>query len=688
MAKYETKQIRNIALIGHGGSGKTSLAEAMLFLCGNTDRKGSVPDGNTVCDFDPEEIRRGFTVSMSLATAEWKGVKSNILDTPGYLGFAGEVAEALRAADSAIITVDGKAGVEVGTELAWDRASAAGLPKAFFINKFDDPEARFGKVFRQLRETFGVSICPLLIPMVENGNVTGFLNLINNTTHVYDKTGAHTEGEIPDEFAETAAQYRDMLYEAIAQTSDELMEKYFGGEEIGYDEAVEAIHNGIIAGDIAPCICGSATKMWAVEELLNVIAESFPRHTAKGCEHSEDGGEIKIDRDSDEPAIFIFKTQSDQYGRLSLFKVMTGNLRCDTLLKNARTGNTEKIGRIYTLCGKKQTEVDMLCCGDIGAVTKLVEAETGDTLSLSGNVAYRGINFPKPFYSRALIPKSKGDEDKISQAVRRLIEEDKTLRYENNPETKQQILTGMGNMHLDVAISRMKSRSGADAELALPKIAYRETVRKTVQAEGKHKKQSGGSGQYGHVKITFSPGEEDGLTFTSSVVGGTVPKNFYPAVEKGLREAMESGVIAGYPVVGLHADLFDGSYHPVDSNEISFKMAAILAFRDGVPKASPVLLEPVYEVKIDVPDAAVGDVMSDMPKRRGRVLGMEPTAGRRGYTTVNAEVPQAEMTDYTIDLRAMTQGRGSYSMEFVRYEEVPAANAQKIIDAAGGKGAN
>lgn len=330
----------------------------------------------------------------------------------------------------------------------------------------------------------------------------------------------------------------------------------------------------------------------------------------------------------------------------------------------------------------------MLCCGDIGAVTKLVEAETGDTLSLSGNVAYRGINFPKPFYSRALIPKSKGDEDKISQAVRRLIEEDKTLRYENNPETKQQILTGMGNMHLDVAISRMKSRSGADAELALPKIAYRETVRKTVQAEGKHKKQSGGSGQYGHVKITFSPGEEDGLTFTSSVVGGTVPKNFYPAVEKGLREAMESGVIAGYPVVGLHADLFDGSYHPVDSNEISFKMAAILAFRDGVPKASPVLLEPVYEVKIDVPDAAVGDVMSDMPKRRGRVLGMEPTAGRRGYTTVNAEVPQAEMTDYTIDLRAMTQGRGSYSMEFVRYEEVPAANAQKIIDAAGGKGAN
>ncbi len=679
MAKYETKQIRNVALIGHGGSGKTSLAETMLYLSKATTRLGSTPEGNTVCDYDPEEIKRGFTLSLSVAPIERNGIKTNILDAPGYLGFAGEVHEALRVADSAIIVVDGKAGVEVGTELAWDKATAAGLPKAFFINKFDDPEARFGKVFKQLKETFGVSICPLLIPMVEDGKVTGFLNLINNTTHVYDKIGKHAEGEIPAEFADTAAEYRDMLYEAIAQTSDELMEKYFGGEEIGYEEAVEAIHQGIISGDIAPCICGSATKMWAVEELLNVIGDSFPRHTAKGTEKADDGSDIEINRDGGDPAVLIFKTQSEQFGKLSYFKVMTGELKAGMTLKNSKTGQAEKFGQIYTICGKQQTPVDSLACGDIGMVSKLVDTSTGDTLSVDGNVTYKGIDFPKPFFSRAIMPKSKGDEDKISQAVKRLLEEDYTLKFENNAETKQQVITGMGNMHLDVALARMKTKNGVTADLTAPKIAYRETIKKTVQAEGKHKKQSGGSGQYGHVKITFSPGEDEGLTFTQSVVGGAVPKGYYPAVEKGLQEAMLHGVLAGFPVVNLAADLFDGSYHDVDSNEISFKLAAHLAYKDGLAKANPVILEPVDEVLISVPEAYVGDVMGDLPKRRGRVLGMNPTEGRKGYTTVEAEVPEAEMSDYTIDLRAMTQGRGSYSMSFVRYEEVPPVNAQKII---------
>lgn len=681
MATYETKQIRNIALIGHGGSGKTSLAEAMLYLSHATDRLGSTPEGNTVCDFDPEEIKRGFTLSLSVAPAEWNGIKANILDAPGYLGFAGEVQQALRAADAAIIVVDGKAGIEVGCELAWERASKAGLPKAFFINKFDDPEARFGKVFKQLKDRFGVSICPLLIPMVEDGKVTGFLNLINNVTCVYDKTGAHTEGAIPEEFAETAAQYRDMLYEAIAQTSDELMEKYFGGEPIGYDEAVEAIHQGIITGEIAPCICGSATKMWAVEELLNVIADSFPRHTAKGCERAQDGSEIAIEREG-APSLFVFKTQSDQYGKLSYFKVMSGTLKADAMLKNSTNGTTEKLGHIYTVRGKKQVEVDTLHCGDIGVVAKLTATATGDTLSPDGTVSYQKIDFPAPFYSRAIVPKSKGDEDKISQAIKRLIEEDRTLQYKNNAETAQQVITGMGDMHLDVVLARLKARNGINADLIAPKIAYRETIKKSVQAEGKHKKQSGGSGQYGHVKITFSPGEESGLTFTQSVVGGSVPKGYYPAVEKGLLEAMQHGVLAGFPVVGLAADLFDGSYHAVDSNEISFKMAAILAYKDGLPRANPVLLEPVCELQVSVPEAMVGDILSDMPKRRGRVLGMNASEGRRGYTTVDAEVPQAELLDYTIDLRAMTQGRGTYTMSFVRYEEVPAANAQKIIEQA------
>ncbi|MCI8332011.1 MAG: elongation factor G [Clostridiales bacterium] len=678
MATYETKQIRNIALLGHGGSGKTSLVEAMLYLSRKTDRLGSIADGNTVCDYDPEEIKRGFTLSLSVAPVEWNGVKANFLDTPGYLDFSGEAAQALRAADSAIIVVDGKAGVEVGTELAWQKASDAGIPKAFFINKFDDPEARFGKIFKQLKEVFGVSICPLLIPMVENGQVTGFLNLINNVTHVYDKSGAHTEGAIPEEFKATAAEYRDMLLEAIAQTSDELMEKYFNGEEIGYDEAVEAIHEGIIAGDIAPCICGASTKLWAVEELLNVIADSFPRHTAKKTEKDENGDPIEIDKESAETAVFIFKTQSDQYGKLSYFKVMNGELRADAILKNSASGKTEKLAHIYTICGKKQTEVDSLSCGDIGVVAKL-SAATNDTLSVSGKLTYQKIQFPAPYYARAVLPKSKGDEDKISQAIKRLIEEDYTLRYENNAETKQQVITGLGDMHLDVAISKMKAKSGVGVDLTIPKTAYRETIKKRVQAEGKHKKQSGGSGQYGHVKITFSPGETEGLTFTQSVVGGSVPKGYYPAVEKGLLESMQKGVLAGFPVVGLAADLYDGSYHPVDSNEISFKMAAHLAYKEGLPKANPVILEPICELKVSVPDTMVGDVMGDMPKRRGRVLGMSPQPGKKGYTLIEAEVPQAEMADYTIDLRAMTQGRGSYSLQFARYEEVPAAQAQKII---------
>ena len=413
MDMVSTKQIRNICLLGHGSAGKTSVAEAMLYISGGTDRLGTVGEGNTVLDYDPEEARRGYSVQAAVAPVMWKDTKINVIDAPGYLGFAGEVKEAVRVADSAVIVVDGKAGIEVGTELAWDAATDAGIPKAFFVNKFDDPECRFNRVFTELHDAFGVSVCPLMIPMVEGDKVEGFIKLIDKKTYVYDKEGSHTEAEIPAGYEEVVDRYRDMLFEAIAGVSDELMEKYFAGIEIGYDEAIEAIHQGIIHGSIVPVLCGAATKTWGVETLLDTIAESFPRHTAKETERGQDGEPIAIDRDSNEPAIFIFKTVADPFvGKMSLFKVMTGTLTNQMTLRNLRTGTEERMARIYTLKGKKQTEVDSLACGDIGMIAKLSDTETSDTLALSPNArAYAGISFPEPFYSRAIVPKAKGDED-------------------------------------------------------------------------------------------------------------------------------------------------------------------------------------------------------------------------------------------------------------------------------------
>ena len=683
MDMVSTKQIRNICLLGHGSAGKTSVAEAMLYISGGTDRLGTVGEGNTVLDYDPEEARRGYSVQAAVAPVMWKDTKINVIDAPGYLGFAGEVKEAVRVADSAVIVVDGKAGIEVGTELAWDAATDAGIPKAFFVNKFDDPECRFNRVFTELHDAFGVSVCPLMIPMVEGDKVEGFIKLIDKKTYVYDKEGSHTEAEIPAGYDEVVDRYRDMLFEAIAGVSDELMEKYFAGIEIGYDEAIEAIHQGIIHGSIVPVLCGAATKTWGVETLLDTIAESFPRHTAKETERGRDGEPIAIDRDSNEPAIFIFKTVADPFvGKMSLFKVMTGTLTNQMTLRNLRTGTEERMARIYTLKGKKQTEVDSLACGDIGMIAKLSDTETSDTLALSPNArAYAGISFPEPFYSRAIVPKAKGDEDKIASGIARLLEEDYTARFVNDAETKQLVLSGMGEIHVDVLVSKLKNRYGVSVDMSEPKIAYRESIRRRIDAEGKHKKQSGGHGQYGHVKIHFAPSDEPGLHFTESVVGGAVPKNFFPAVEKGLQDSMQKGVLAGFPMMGLSADLYDGSYHDVDSSEMSFKVAAGLAYKELV-NADPVLLEPVGELRVEVPGDDVGDVMSDLNKRRGRVLGIDPSERKKNWQTVVDEVPKAEMSDYTVALRAITQGMGSYTYRLVRYEEVPAAAAQKIIAAA------
>ena len=676
MQNIETKRIRNVALLGHSGSGKTSLVEALLHVAGASDRFGNITDGTTVCDYDPEEIKRGFSLASKVAPFMWKNTKINVLDTPGFLDFVGEVNQALRVADAALILVDGKAGIEVGTELAWDNARAANLPTAFFINKFDDNEARFGRVLDSLHEKFGKNICPLTIPMVKDGKVLGAIDLINQEAHVFSDKGQHSVTSVPEESVEAMEKYRDMLMEAVASTDEDLMMKYFEGEEITPMEALNAVHEGVIHGDIVPVLCGAATKLWGVWTLLNVIDESFPRHTAKKVEKLE-GGDTRNIEPEGETALFVFKTVSDPFvGKMSFFKVMNGTLRKDMLLKNTTTDTNEKMSHIYIVKGKTQTEVDVLCCGDIGMTAKLANTNTGDTLAWNSDIHYARTEYPEPFMAQSISPLSKGDEDKISLGVTKLCEEDKTIRFENNPETHQLVLYGMGDMHISVIEAKLKSRFGVSVKLDLPKIAYREMITKRVQVQGKHKKQSGGHGQYGDVKIEFFPGEEEGLTFTESTVGGSVPKNFHPAVQKGLEDSMKRGVY-GYPVIKLAANLFDGSYHDVDSNEMSFKMAANLAYKECMKLANPVLLEPIGDLAVTVPESYVGDVMSNLNKRRGSVMGMDPAA-KRGYTTINATIPKAEILDYTITLRAMTQGRGSFSFTETGYEQVPMNIAMKI----------
>ena len=681
MAEITTKNIRNVVLLGHGGSGKTSIAEAALYLTKGTDRLGKTTAGNTVCDYDPEEIKRGFSLTLSLAPVMWETSKINFIDTPGFFDFSGEVDAAVRVADAAVIALDGKAGVEVGAEIAWDKAQEAKIPCAFFVNKCDDPDADFEKVFNELHEKFGAAVCPLLVP-VKNGKDVKFLNLISREAYTFDASGKRTNAPFNSDDEDIAAGYTDKLNEALAQTSEELLDKFFETAEITQEEAVEALHQGIIDGSIVPVFSGCATNLWGITFLLDTIHDSFPRPTAKKVEQIIDGDSFKdkpIETDG-ECSLFVFKTIADPFvGKMTFFKVMSGTLTNDLTMKNVTSGTTEKMAHIYTMRGKKQTEVTSLCCGDIGMIAKLAGTNTNDTLTVSSDFEYRKIAFPHPYYTMAITPAAKGDEDKISTGIARLLEEDKTLAYENNAETKQMTISGLGDMQLDVLVARMKSRYGTTVLLETPKIAYRETIKGTSDVEGKHKKQSGGSGQYGHVKMRFSHGDAEGLTFTQSVVGGTVPKNFYPAVEKGLLEAMTKGVLAGYPVVNLAADLYDGSYHPVDSNEISFKLAARLAYKEGLPKAKPILLEPIGSLKVTVPDSLVGDVIGDLNKRRGRVLGMNPHERKAGYTVLEADVPKGEMTDYTIALRAMSQGRGSFDFTIDRYEEVPASVAQKII---------
>ncbi len=661
MAKYQSNSIRNIALLGHSGDGKTTLAEAMLLLAGAIDRVG----GNL--DFDPEEKKRGSSIAASLAAFDWKGKKINLLDTPGYFDFAGEVKQALRAADTAVLVVDGKSGLKVGTELAWDYAG--NMPKCFFVNKTDDENANFDNVLAGLKEQFGNKVCPIFVPYEGAGKAKIFCNIITDEAYEYDAKGNAKKVDVDMSKFDGM---KEEIMEALAETDDELMEKFLEEMELSRDDMLVALQKGLSNGIVSPVFAGSASTYAGLTTFLDIIAQFFK----SPVDRTEDG-DVKLSADGD-TALLCFKSVADSFGKKSFFRVMNGNLKKDTQLNNLRSEQNEKIARIYTCVGAKETELDELVFGDIGYTTKLVATNTGDTLG--GKEAFAPIDYPNPYYRQAIVPKSKGDEDKISGGIAKLLEEDPTLKYENNAETKQMLVHGLGDIHLDVVASKLKTRYGVSIDYAEPKTAYRETIKKTIQTDGKHKKQSGGSGQYGHVKITFSRGEEDGLTFTQSVVGGSVPKNFYPAVEKGLLEAMQKGVLAGFPVVNLAADLFDGSYHPVDSNEISFKLAAILAYKQTI-NANPVILEPVGYLKVLIPTSYSGDIMGDVSKRRGRIMGMGES-DRKGYTVIEAEIPSAEMNNYAIQLRAMTQGRGSYTFEFVRYEEAPGEVANKIIEEA------
>ena len=677
MANFNTKQIRNLALLGHGGSGKTSLAEAMLYIAGATDRLGSISQSNTVCDYDAEEKARGFTLSATPAFLSWKDTKINVIDTPGFFDFAGEVKQAVRVADAAVICVDGKAGVEVGTELAWEAACEAGVPRAFFINKCDDPETKFARVFRQIHATFGVSVCPVFIP-VETGKDVTMIDLIDMQAFKYDEKGHRQSVSMRINWEQTAHDYKDALNEALAGTSDDLMMKFFDGETFTKEESVEALHEGIIHGTIVPVYCGSASNLWGVVAMLNAIAESFPRPTARKVEKDLGGKPVNIDIEGD-PALFVYKTIADPFvGKMSFFKVMTGVLKKDMTLRNVRTGDNEKIGHIYIMKGKEQVEVDELSCGDLGMIAKLAGTNTNDTLRLSGDTVYAAVKYPTPYMCRGITPETAKDESKISQAIAKMLEEDLTLRYENDPETKQMQIYGIGDMHLAVLASKLKTRFGTSVKLDAPKIAYREKITKACDVEGKHKKQNGGSGQYGHVKIRFAPGDEEGLTFVDATVGGSVPKNFIPHVQKGLEDAMVKGA-AGFPLVRLKAELYDGSYHAVDSDEMSFKTAANLAYKKCLEQGAPVLLEPVGDLVVTVPDTLVGDVMGDLNKRRGSVMGMHPYEGKIGYTSIQAIAPKAELADYPIALRAMSQGRGWFDYDVTGYDVVPKNVQDKII---------
>ena len=685
MMSYSAQNIRNICLLGHGGNGKTSLAESMLYLTGGTDRLGKTADGNTVCDYDPEETRRQISISLSVAPVEYNGSKINVLDTPGYFDFTGEVMEALQVSDAAVIVCSAKAGMSVGAEKAWKYCEKRRLPRILYISKTDEENSDYNAAFNTLRERFGKNIAPVVAPIWDKSKkVIGIIDVLQKRAFEMGEKGERIEIEVPEDKLSVLDELYERLKESVAETSEAFMDKFFAGEDFTYAEMIQGLRQGVKDLSLFPVVCGSAYSGLGTRMLLDIIVELLPNPLEGQPLMGENAdGEISefVAAPGALPAAYVFKTVSDQYGKYSYLKVVSGSIKPDMSLVNPRTGATEKLGRLYVMKGKKAEEVKELQCGDIGAVAKMDKLRTGDTLCDARKVVkLEPIDFPEPCYSVAVTPKVKGQEDKIAAGLTRLSEEDPSFTWVNNAETRQMVVSGAGDMQMDVIVSRLKSRFGVDAELSEPRVAYREKIRKKVEVQGRHKKQTGGHGQFGDVWMRFEPGESEELEFCEEVVGGAVPKNYFPAVEKGMREAVLHGVLAGYPVVYLKATLFDGSYHPVDSSEMAFKTAVQLAYKAGMPQANPVLLEPIGELKVTIPDSYMGDIIGDLNKRRGRVMGMNPD--HEGNQVVEAEVPMAEMSRYAIDLRSMTQGRGSFTFHFVRYEDATPAAQEKAIAAA------
>ena len=676
MKVYRTDEIRNVVLLGHGGSGKTSLAEAMAYVSGATSRMGKIADGNTISDFDKEEQKREFSISTSLVPIEWEKAKINILDTPGYFDFVGEVEEAVSAADAAVIVVSGKAGVEVGTEKAWELCDKYKLPRMVYVTEMDVDDASFRQVVQDLTERYGKVIAPHFQPIRENEKLVGYVNVIKNAARRYTGVGQREECEIPEYCKPNLEIYRDKLLEAVAETSEAFMERYFEGDEFSVEEIRSAMRTEVMDGDIVPVAMGSNIQAQGVANLLSDIVRFFPSPDSRSC--------AGINRKTNEifegnydfakaKSAYVFKTMVDPFiGKYSFVKVRSGVLKGDDTLYNGDSDAEAKLGKIYTMVGNKPTEVSELFAGDIGAIAKLANTKTGDTLSTKNTpVMYGKTEYSKPYTYMKYVCNNKGDEDKVSQALQKMMAEDVTLKTVNDSENRQTLLYGMGDQHLEITASKLAARYKCEIRLETPKVAFRETIKKKSDVDSKYKKQSGGHGQYGHVKMRFeaSGDLETPYVFEEEVVGGAVPKNYFPAVEKGLQEAVVKGPLAGYPVVGVKAVLYDGSYHPVDSSEMAFKTATVQAFKKGFMEASPVLLEPIASLTVTIPDDYTGDVMGDLNKRRGRVLGMNPVSG--GRQEIVADIPMTGLFGYCTVLRSMTGGRGVYSYEFVRYEQAP-----------------
>lgn len=685
MKSYSSGNIRNVAILGHSGCGKTTIAEAVLHVSGVSKRFGRIEEGNTVSDFDPEEIKRKVSINASVIPVEWLDEKINFIDTPGFFDFSGEISQALSVADMILIVVNAKSGIEVGTERAWEYATKNNIPKMIFVNGMDDENANLDDVVVSLKQVFGKSIAPLQVPFYENGKFVGFVNAIRKQARKFIN-GMVEPCDMPDGLDESVDNMRAMIEEAVAETSEELMEKFFNEESLNVEEIHEGLNTGILDGTVTPLICGAASYTIGIRVLMNSINKFLPptkkvKPTTMAINPKTDDL-VEINCDENAPlAAFVFKTIADPYiGRLSVFKVLSGIMKKDTMVKNVNKNFAEKIGHIYVLRGKEQIEVDELKAGDIGAIAKLQNTSTNDTLCSSDRpVMIEPITYPDAFYAKTLKPKAKGDEDKLAQAISKLLEEDRVLKFVVDKETKESVIYGIGETHIDVFVNKLKNKFKIDVELSAPEIPYREKIRAKVQVRGKYKKQSGGHGQFGDVVIDFEPSGDDttAYVFEEKIFGGAVPKQYFPAVEKGLQECVKSGPLAGYPVVGIKATLVDGSYHPVDSSEMAFKMATHTAFKDAFSQAKPAILEPIYKAVIKVPDTYTGDIMGDMNKRRGRILGMNESDGKQ---CIEVEVPLAGMLTYSTELRSMTQGRGTFRMEFSRYEEAPKEVMDKVIE--------